>query len=74
MWRQEYGFDGHDLARLLSTRPVVDQGGLTYSDSRALAVFARGADGTPPQWSGFYPDCPSDSDCQDLSGLLRRTG
>lgn len=73
MWREEYAFDGADLARLLTTRPTVDQGGLVYANGEALAVFARGAADIPPQWSAYYPDCTSDRSCRDMLDLLRPT-
>ncbi|MYS19903.1 hypothetical protein GA0115240_11469 [Streptomyces sp. DvalAA-14] len=74
MWRDEYGVDGTDLARLLMTRPVVDQGGLTYADGDALAIFGRGTGEIPAQWSAFYPDCSSDDQCRRISALLPGTG
>jgi hypothetical protein len=74
MWRDEYDIDGADLARLLTTPPVADQGGLTYASGDALAVFGRGTHDVPPQWSAFYPDCRSHRACQQMLDVVRRTG
>ncbi|MEV3875233.1 hypothetical protein [Streptomyces sp. NPDC049906] len=68
MWRQEYGFRAEDLARLLETRPLVEQGGLRYQHGRAVAWFARGTYGTPGQWTAFYPDCTTEPGCSDHTG------
>jgi hypothetical protein len=72
MWREEFGFDGGDLARLLETRPTVGQGGLTYKNGDSLAVFARGTYTAPMPWSTFFPECHSDSRCTELSDILLR--
>lgn len=69
MWREEFGFDGMDLARLLETRPVLDQGGVTYRDESAVAVFARGTLEVPALWSGFFVECGPDSHCAEMTGI-----
>ncbi|MEU8696992.1 hypothetical protein AB0C61_04795 [Streptomyces sp. NPDC048680] len=63
MWRDEFGFRGTDLARLLEARPVQTQGGLMFRRGNAVAWFARGTYGTPGQWTGFYPRCDLEPDC-----------
>ncbi|MGW1144254.1 hypothetical protein ACWD6I_04125 [Streptomyces sp. NPDC002454] len=69
MWRREYGFRAADLARLLETRPLVEQGGLRYQRGRNATWFARGTLDVPGQWTTFYPDCQVEPDC---SGYVRR--
>ncbi|MGW1978539.1 hypothetical protein [Streptomyces sp. NPDC001889] len=63
MWREEFGFRGTDLARVLETRPVQSQGGLMFRRGDAVAWFARGTYGTPGQWTGFHPRCAMEPDC-----------
>ncbi|MFH9230825.1 hypothetical protein [Streptomyces globisporus] len=63
MWRDEFGFRGTDLARLLESSPVQAQGGLMFRRGNAVAWFARGTYGTPGQWTSFYPRCDLEPDC-----------
>lgn len=67
MWRQEYRFDGSQLARALETRPVQDQGGLTYRRGDTLVTFARGTFDFPISWSAFFMDCHEDDRCRTLA-------
>ncbi|MFD5557541.1 hypothetical protein ACFWIA_27335 [Streptomyces sp. NPDC127068] len=67
MWRDEFLFDGADLARLLQTRPVLDQGGLTYRQADSVTWFARGTHDAPGQWSGLHPRCDLDDRCTDIT-------
>jgi hypothetical protein len=67
MWRQEYRFDGSQLARALETRPVQDQGGLTYHRGDTLVIFARGTFDFPVSWSAFFMDCHGDDRCRALA-------
>ncbi|MFF2022970.1 hypothetical protein ACFVW2_14375 [Streptomyces sp. NPDC058171] len=67
MWRDEFLFDGADLARLLEARPVLRQGGLTFHRGDAVARFARGTHDVPGQWSGLHPRCDLDDRCTDLT-------
>ncbi len=66
MWNDEFRFDGSQLARALETRPVQDQGGLTYRRGDTLVVFARGTHELPISWSAFFMDCHEDDRCQEL--------
>ncbi|MEV8015867.1 hypothetical protein AB0O76_05830 [Streptomyces sp. NPDC086554] len=63
MWRNDYGLDLTELARLLETPPHWTQGGVLYLRGNHLADFNRGWNGVPASWSGFYPDCRADELC-----------
>lgn len=63
MWRNDYGLDLTELARLLETAPHWTQGGVLYLKGKHLAVFNRGWNEVPASWSSFYPDCPADEFC-----------
>ncbi|MFD7548524.1 hypothetical protein [Streptomyces sp. NPDC059816] len=67
MWRDEFVFDGTDLARLLEARPVLQQGGLTFQRGDAVAWFARGTHDVPGQWSGLHPRCDLDDTCTRIT-------
>ncbi|WP_210585110.1 hypothetical protein [Streptomyces sp. GESEQ-35] len=64
MWRDEYGLDLAELARLLETPPRWSQGGPTYVRGNHLASLNRGWSGVPAFWSSFFPDCRAEESCQ----------
>lgn len=70
MWRNDYGLDLTELARLLETPPHWTQGGPLYIKGNRIAAFNRGWSDVPASWSAFYPDCLADEHCQMASGVV----